>query len=210
MKTTIIVALLFLATNSIVAQTKPDKNKKYDNIEEAMKKPELVYKLDLSNQNIDLDNVDWGKFVNIEYLNLKNDHLKKIPKGIFRLSSLKVIDLSGNDFDKLPSDFSKLTKLEEVYLNDEKNMNLPKTLNILAKLPNLKSLHLENDRLKAIPSEILNFKNLENLYLANNELEAIPQIKPLSHLKYLDLKSNNIRPELQDMRNLNFGFKINF
>jgi Leucine-rich repeat (LRR) protein len=210
MKTTILVVLLFITTNFLIAQNPPNKNKEYDNIEEAMKKPELVYKLDLSGQNINLETIDWSKFINIEYLNLKNDHLKKIPKGITKLTSLKVIDLSGNDFDILPSDFSKLTKLEEVYLNDEKNINLPKTLTILAKLPNLKSLHLENDKLKAVPSEILNFKNLENLYLANNELEAIPQIKPLNHLKYLDLKSNNIRPDLQDMKQLNFGFKINF
>ncbi|SHG09856.1 Leucine Rich repeat-containing protein [Flavobacterium segetis] len=53
-------------------------------------------------------------------------------------------------------------------------------------------------------------KNLEKLFLANNELEAVPQIKPLKELKYLDLRSNRIKPELQDVRQLNFGFIINF
>jgi hypothetical protein len=35
-------------------------------------------------------------------------------------------------------------------------------------------------------------------------------LEALEHLKYLDLKDNYIKPELQDMKNLNFGFKINF
>jgi Leucine-rich repeat (LRR) protein len=89
-------------------------------------------------------------------------------------------------------------------------MNLPKTLNILAKLPNLKSLHLENDHLKSLPSELLRFKNLEKLYLGNNELKQIPVLKTLDHLKYLDLKNNNIETDIRDMKNLNFGLKINF
>ena len=36
------------------------------------------------------------------------------------------------------------------------------------------------------------------------------QLKGLDHLQYLDLNDNKIKPELQDLRNLNFGFKINF
>jgi Leucine-rich repeat (LRR) protein len=70
-------------------------------------------------------------------------------------------------------------------------------------------LHLENDQLKSLPSEILAFKNLEYLYLNNNDFKTIPVLKPLDHLKYLDLKDNKIKPELQDMKNLNFGLKIN-
>ena len=89
-------------------------------------------------------------------------------------------------------------------------MNLPKTLSILFKLPKLKSLHLENDNLSVLPSELLRFKNLESLYLNNNKLKEIPKLEALDHLKYLDLKDNYIKPELQDMKNLNFGFKINF
>jgi Leucine-rich repeat (LRR) protein len=48
--------------------------------------------------------VDWSKFINLEYLSLKNDHLKEIPSGITKNKTLKSIDLSGNDFAILPSD----------------------------------------------------------------------------------------------------------
>lgn len=97
-----------------------------------------------------------------------------------------------------------------MYLNDEKYINLPKTLTVLTKLPKLKALHLENDNLKDLPSEILQFKNLEALYLNQNHFKEIPKIEALDHLNYLDLKDNDINVELLDMKNLNFGFKINF
>lgn len=57
---------------------------------------------------------------------------------------------------------------------------------------------------------MLSFKNLEYLYLNDNKLKSVPKIKNLDHLRVLDLKNNNIKPELQDMKNLNFGLKINF
>ena len=203
------LALLVVLSNSSLAQNN-DKEKEFITLKEALISPEKVFRLNLSNQEINISSEQWSSFVNLEYLNLKGDHLQEIPIAITQLKSLKTIDLSGNDFTFLPKEFSNLTNLEEVFLNDEKNMNLPKTLSILSKLPKLKSLHLENDNLSALPSEVLRFKKLESLYLNNNKFKEIPKLDALNHLKYLDLKDNNIKPELQDMKNLNFGFIINF
>ena len=203
------LALLLVVSNSSFGQNN-EKEKEFTTLNDALKSPEKVFRLNLSNQDISISSEQWLRFINLEYLNLMNDHLKEIPIAITKIKSLKTIDLSGNDFTNLPEEFSNLINLEEIYLNNEKNMNLPRTLSILAKLPMLKSLHLENDNLSKLPSEILSFKNLENLYLNQNNFKKIPEIQSLDHLKYLDLKDNNIKPELQDMRNLNFGFKINF
>ena len=203
------LALLLVVSNSSFGQNN-ENEKEFTTLNDALKNPEKVFRLNLSNQDISISSEQWLRFINLEYLNLKNDHLKEIPIAITKIKSLKTIDLSGNDFTNLPEEFSNLINLEEIYLNNEKNMNLPRTLSILAKLPMLKSLHLENDNLSKLPSEILSFKNLENLYLNQNNFKKIPEIQSLDHLKYLDLKDNNIKPELQDMRNLNFGFKINF
>ena len=190
--------------------TQKENYKKFTNIKEALINPEKVIYLDLSNQTEGLSTIDFSRFKNLEYLNLKNDHLSKIPEGIYSIKTLKTIDLSGNDFDELPIEFSKLENLEEVYLNDESKINLPQTLQVLSRLPKLKRLHLENDNIIILPKEILRFKNLEYLYLNDNKLNSVPKIQKLDHLRVLDLKNNNIKPELQDMKNLNFGCKIIF
>jgi Leucine-rich repeat (LRR) protein len=203
-------SLLFLViTQTVISQVKNEKLIEYNSIEEALKNPEKVYNLNLSNQNFELSNEDWSKFINLEYLTLENDHLKEFPIGITKLKSLKTINLSGNDFKNLPPAFSNLINLEEIFLNNEKNINLPVTLSILSKLPKLKSLHLENDNLMSLPIEIQDFKNLESLFLNQNKFKEIPKIESLDHLKYLDLKGNNIDPNVLEIKNLNFGFKIN-
>lgn len=187
-----------------------EKNKEYTDFKKALLEPELVIRLNLSGQNIDFEYLDFKVFKNLEYLNLKNDHLKSIPQSISQLAKLKVLDLSGNDFIVLSDDFYKLTNLEELYLNEEKNINLPITLRQLAKLPNLKSLHLENDNLNSLPREIKSLKKLEFLYLNQNRFIEIPkEIKGLDHLQFIDLKNNKINPTMLLHENINFGFKIN-
>ena len=91
--------------------TSASKQNEITNIQEALKEPEKVFRLNLSNQDIKISNEDWSKFINLEYLNLKNDHLKEIPLAITKIKSLKTIDLSGNDFTNLPESFSNLTNL---------------------------------------------------------------------------------------------------
>lgn len=56
--------------------------KEYTSLEEALKNPELVYRLNLSNKNLMMPNENWAKFKNLQYLSLKNDHLKVIPSEI--------------------------------------------------------------------------------------------------------------------------------
>tara|TARA_R110000868_G_scaffold111973_3_gene301891 strand:- start:5953 stop:6561 length:609 start_codon:yes stop_codon:yes gene_type:complete len=172
--------------------------------------PKTVKRLDLTNNKIDINTIDFSKFVNLEYLSLKDDHLTALPKELFLLKKLKTLDLSGNDLKVLPKEFSKLKNLEALYLNDETNIDLPASLTILAKLPKLKSLFLENDNIRFVPNEIFKLQNLEYLSLRKNELMEIPKnMNSLSHLKSLDLKENSIAPDNIELKNLNFGFKIN-
>ena len=185
--------------------------KTFTNLQDALKNPDQVYRLDLSNQKLSNSVVNWQKFKNLEYLSLKNDHLKVLPKEIFGLQNLKTLDISLNDFETLSDDFVKFKNLEELYLNDETNLNVPKTLILLSKLPKLKALHLEGDHLSRLPEHISELKNLQSLYLNNNLFKEVPaQIKGLDHLQYLDLNNNQIPVNLINIQQLNFGFKIQF
>lgn len=208
----LLLAITLFFAPLVLAQQNPKikAEKNYSTYLDAVKNPEKITRLKLNNLKEINAISDWSKLYNVEYLSLENDHLRELPTFITNLKNLKVIDLSGNDFKQLPKEFSSLLNLEEIYLNNEKDLDLPNTLSVLSKLPKLKTLHLENDNIDTLPVEILNLKSLEELYLTNNKLLDIPQIETLEHLKYLDLKQNKIKPELQDLKNLNFGFKITF
>jgi Leucine-rich repeat (LRR) protein len=218
MKIQVKIILCFIALFSsftLLSQNTEDstlKNKTYSNLEEALKNADNVYRLDLSNQSPKLpaDSV-WFRFKNLEFLSLKNDHLKEIPSGLGYLKNLKTLDLSGNDFKILPNSFSNLTNLRELYLNDEKKMDVNQSLIVIRDLPKLSILHLENDNLKSIPPNIFLMRNLETLYLNDNRISSIPQdFKKLDNLKYLDLQHNKLKPASQDMMSPSHGFKIRF
>jgi len=121
----LLLLLVFVFTSeNVTAQSSIDSiqsKKVFVSIDEALKNPENVYKIDLSNQNLQMPDTIWSKFTNLQYFSLKNDHLKKIPEGIGYLKNLRVLDLSGNDFKVLPSTFSNLIKLQELFLNDDKH-----------------------------------------------------------------------------------------
>ncbi len=211
----VISVFILLSTFKVNAQVFSDSSmikKEYISLEEALKEPEKVYRLNLSNQDLKLppDSV-WAKFKNLEYLNLRNNHLKNIPIGLSYLNKLKVLDLSSNDFKLLPQSLSKLENIEEIYLNDEKNIELEKSLLVLKDLPGLKILHLEKDNLKTIPKSLLYFNNLEQLYLNNNRFKKLPiEVQGLKNLKYMDLHGNKFRLDHQNIHINGFGPKIRF
>jgi len=167
-QSTVILAFLILSAYNVNAQVALDSSmikKEYSNLEEALKEPENVFRLNLSNQNFKMpsDSI-WMKFINLEYLSLKNDHLKVIPLGLGNLKKLSVLDLSGNDFQVLPPSFSNLENLTELFLNDEKKIDFNTSLMIISKLPNLRILHLENDNLKSMPQMKIDFLFLQLFY----------------------------------------------
>ncbi len=184
--------------------------KEYTRLEDALKEPEKVYRLNLGNQLFKDMQIHLALFKNLEYLSFQNDHLTYLPKEISALQNLRILDLSGNNFKILPPEIAELKNLEELYLNDDKKLKLDKNFEILGNLPKLKSLHLEHDGFRKLPHNINKLKNLENLYINDNKLHNVPlEIKDLKKLRYVDLNHNHFSPKkTDDFRN--FGIKIKF
>lgn len=181
----------------------------FNKIDEALKNPSVVKRLDLSNQKIDFNTTDLSIFKNLEYLSLKNEHLKILPSQIGKLENLKVLDLSGNEFSELPSEYKNLTSLKEIVLNEDKNLNLYQNIEVLKFLPHLQIIHLEKDDLKELPPNFNQLQHLESLYLNENHFKSIPKIiNGLDHLQYLNLEKNKIKNDNQPIMPLNFGIKI--
>lgn len=206
-----VTSSIMLSGQSTVNSAKTQKE--YTSLEEALQNPEKVYNLNLSNQNVAVPKEAWSKFINLEILSFKNDHLKEIPMEIGYLKNLKVLDLSGNDFVFLPKSFSELNHLEELFLNDDKYLKFEKNSKTLHLPKNLKILHLEYDNLNNLPKEVYDLKKLERLFLNNNDFIEIPKdLDGLKNLRELDFHDNKIPAQLKGIQNQNqnFGFKIIF
>lgn len=113
-----ILVLLLFVSKTYSQETDSNTVRVITSLEEALKNPSSVTKLNLSNQNITFEPNIFSKFENLEYLSLKNDHLKYLPVEIGSLKKLKTLDLSGNDFELLPTEFKNLSNLQELFLDD--------------------------------------------------------------------------------------------
>ncbi len=143
----ILLAVLPHNTNAQVLQ------KEYTRLEDALKEPEKVTRLNLQNQDI-LRFEEITKFKNLQYLNLRNTHLSSVPQEITMLQNLKVLDIGDNEIALLPKNFDALKNLTELYLDKEKNLQLEEDLEILSRMENLKILHLENNGIDVLPKNI--------------------------------------------------------
>ena len=83
----------------------------YYSLEEALKNPEMVYELNLSNQNLTELPPEIGKLTNIMLLEIIDSKLTNLPPEIGKLSNLTYLNLYGNQLTELPQDISKLTNL---------------------------------------------------------------------------------------------------
>lgn len=210
----LIVVFAFLVGHTATAQTDADSidvNKEFSSLEEALKNPQKVYRLNLSNQAFQIPDSAWLKFTNLQYLSLKNDHLKRIPDGIGYVKTLEVLDLSGNDFKVLPLTFVNLTNLQELYINDDKYFNLEKNIDLLSSFPKLNSLHIENVGLKSLPETLFKLERVESLYLNNNQFKEFPiELSGLKRLKYVDIHDNKFMLPTHTPSDQGFGFRIRF
>ncbi len=175
---------------NVVSGVPTNKDYIFKSIEEALKIPNQVYILDLSDHDLYAMPEDIQQFVNLEELYLSENHLFSIPEFIGDLLHLRKLYIDENELTSIPKSIGQLSKLEELQLCHNKLTSIPASI---SKLSNLRELLLYSNRLTSIPESIGQLFNLNILSLKSNLLTKIPSsIGQLSSLKALYLNDNKL------------------
>ncbi|MCF8374460.1 MAG: leucine-rich repeat domain-containing protein [Bacteroidales bacterium] len=140
-----------LAQDKLLSERKLKRQNTFTSIEEAMTKPDEVYKLKLGGE---------GKT------------LKDIPVEVFQLKNLQDLDLSSNRISLLPDELFKLTNLQKLDVSFNQISEIPAGIK---QLTNLRVLLCKGCRLVSLPSELGQLQNLEELDLFANHIHSCPK-----------------------------------
>ncbi|WKY16106.1 hypothetical protein Q1695_001075 [Nippostrongylus brasiliensis] len=156
---------------------------------------------------------DIDRYRGLEELLLAMNHIKELPKTLFRLTKLRLLDLSDNDIFCVPPDIASLSNLVELNLSRNDISDLPEQLkecrmlmildlssNPITRLPetiahciSLTHLGLNDVSLTQLPSDIGQLVNLRSLEARDNLIRTLPpSVVLLKNLQVVDLGQNEL------------------
>lgn len=145
----------------------------YENLEEALKNPDKVYRLDLRKNKLKTFPLEILKFKNLQELDLSKNKLDSLPEQIGTLTNLHLLNVSGNNLEYLPDSIGELI--------------------------NLKKLVASRNSLQALPKRIGDLQHLEILDLWENNLSVFPEeMRKLKKLRWMDLRVILLNDEDQE------------
>jgi Leucine-rich repeat (LRR) protein len=134
----------------------------FTSLEEAMKHPENVIKLELRKKKLKTFPPEIFQFTNLQYLDLSKNNITEIPAGIAALKSLQYFTIARNNLVEFPAEIGELTNL--YYLNANQNDLVAITPHI-GTLEKLRNFDLWSNDLERFPDELQNLKSLKLLDL---------------------------------------------
>ncbi|XP_028981782.1 chaoptin-like [Diachasma alloeum] len=156
--------------------------------------------------------------MNLEYLDLSNNNMRKIPRWAFQnVTSLVILKLNNNVLKDIPN-LCSLKKMEEFNFSHNDLQNISQ--NTFCDLLNLRHIDLAHNQINKITPEVVdiqrvsrsdqtpfaNLTNLEYLDISNNNLSRIPRqaFENLTSLLILKLGNNELKniPRLCHLRKL--------
>ncbi|XP_022744659.1 phytosulfokine receptor 1-like isoform X1 [Durio zibethinus] len=134
-----------------------------------------------------------GNCASLQYLILKGNNFRSLPKGIFRLPNLRVLHLQNNSFSgPLSYGIGDLSNLVELDISSNSFTGvLPDVFGNLGKLQLFSAS--SNNFIGFLPISMLNSPSLTKLDLHNNTLNGPINLNcsAMTHLNSLHLGSNN-------------------
>ncbi|KAJ1362447.1 hypothetical protein KIN20_021990 [Parelaphostrongylus tenuis] len=169
--------------------------------------------LDRRQNNLQSVPHDIDRYRGLEELLLAMNHIKELPKTLFRLTKLRLLDLSDNDIFCVPPEIASLCNLIELNLSRNDISDLPEQLkecrmlmildlssNPITRLPeaiahcvSLTHLGLNDVSLTQLPVDIGQLINLRSLEARDNLIRSLPaSITLLKNLQIIDLGQNEL------------------
>lgn len=198
----------------------------FNSIEEALKNPQNVYRLNLRKQMLNKLPEEIAQFTNLQELNLSDNpieelpeslknlkkiqilhigktNLKEIPTVVYELPHLQVLNISGLLMAKLPETLSQCTQLTSL---DADFCGLEEFSEVLLKMKTLERLSLKGNLINQLPQNIGTMESLAVLKLTENSIQQLPaSFVKLKKLRSLDLSGNplkNIPTEISQLAQL--------
>ena len=137
---TIFIALLFTTTAPVSAQIDHcDDADTYYSMEDALKEPANVIKLDIAMLKLTSIDPNIAKLINLECLDLSFNRFSTLPPEIAQLKKLRVLNLAGTRFlAKLPAVIAEIPNLEELNIIDHPEWKVTQFEDAKKLLPNVK------------------------------------------------------------------------
>lgn len=150
----------------------------FTSLEEALAKPDSVFRLKLRTKLTELPAELFSSFPNLVELNLSRNQLKALPNSIGQLKNVKRLIVDRNKLASIPKEIGQMESLQELILN--------------------------RNELTEIPKEISGLKNLYLLDLWSNNISDLPQsMKDMPNLKEVDLRviviSDDLKEEIREL-----------
>lgn len=161
--------------------TRLDTIYEFVSLEDALKNPDKVVRLNLSKQKLSEFPEDIFKFKNLEVLIMKKNKLKSIPSKIKSLDKLQFLDLEKNKLDSLPIELGELSNLKALIAGSNKLGELPMELH---KLSQLKLIDIWGNPIDNLPVEFESLKNtlvelnMQSIFLNQEKADAIYELLP--------------------------------
>ncbi|MDQ3047461.1 MAG: leucine-rich repeat domain-containing protein [Bacteroidota bacterium] len=134
-----------------------DTLRSFTSLEEALKNPDKVIKLELRRKKYKTFPKEIFKFRNLQYLDLSKNSIAEIPPEIEQLKDLQYFSISKNGLEEFPAQMGELSNL--YYLNANQN-NLTGIPVSFGKLSKLKNLDLWSNNIERFPEELKYMKSL--------------------------------------------------